>query len=248
VIVQACLNGGRNHAFHPAVPTTPDAIVADALAAVRAGAGELHVHVRDESGRETLKPEAVDRTVAALRRACPGTLIGISTGEWIERDDARRRHCIAAWSVLPDYASVNLIERDCAAVIAALRERGVLVEAGLWTAADAERCLALDLAGSALRYLLEINQQVESEAFAELTALEGVLARAPARPVLLHGCDATVWPLVDIAFARGYSTRVGFEDGRTLPDGNAAPSNAALVEAALKRRSALSREPSGSAS
>jgi uncharacterized protein (DUF849 family) len=241
VIVQACLNGSRDQAFHPALPTTPDMIVADAVAAVQAGAGELHVHVRDHTGRETLEPDAVDRTIMALRRACPGTLVGISTGEWIEKDDARRRQYIGAWSVLPDYASVNIVERDYAAVIAALRERGVGVEAGLWTAADAERCLALDLARHALRYLLEINHQAESEAFEELSALEAVLVRAPAKPILLHGLDATVWPLLDAAFARGYSTRVGFEDGRTLPDGRVAPSNAALVKAALERRAPLAR-------
>jgi uncharacterized protein (DUF849 family) len=239
VIVQACLNGGRDQAFHAAVPTTPNAIIADAVAATRAGAGELHVHIREETGRETLDPGTVDRTIKALRQACPGTLIGISTGEWIENDDARRRRCIAAWSVLPDYASVNMIERDCAAVVAALRERGIGIEAGLWTAADAERCLALELARPALRYLLEINQQVEREAFEELRALEAVLARAPQRPILLHGLDATMWPLLDVAFARGYSTRVGFEDGRTLPDGSTASSNAALVQAALERRAAL---------
>jgi uncharacterized protein (DUF849 family) len=241
VIVQACLNGSRDRAFHPALPATLEAIVADAVASVQAGAAELHVHVRDETGRETLLPEIVDRTMTALRRACPGTLIGISTGEWIENDDARRRQNIGAWSVLPDYASVNLVERDCAAVIAALRERGIGVEAGLWTAADAERCLALDLARPALRYLLEINQQVEREAFEELSALEAVLARAPAKPVLLHGLDATVWPLLGTAFARGYSTRIGFEDGRNLPDGSVAPSNAALVKAAVERRSHLTR-------
>jgi uncharacterized protein (DUF849 family) len=241
VIVQACLNGSRDQAFHPALPTTPDTIVADAVAAVQAGAGELHVHIRDDTGRETLAPDAVDRTIMALRRACPGTLVGISTGEWIEKDDARRRQYIGAWSVLPDYASVNIVERDCAAVIAALRKRGIGIEAGLWTAADAKRCLALDLARPALRYLLEINHQAESEAFEELSALEAVLVRAPAKPVLLHGLDATVWPLLDAAFARGYSTRVGFEDGRALPDGSVAPSNATLVKAALERRAPLTR-------
>jgi uncharacterized protein (DUF849 family) len=245
VIVQACLNGGRDRAFHPAVPATLDAIVADAVATVKAGAAELHVHVRDDSGGETLHPDAVDRTVTALRRACPGTLIGISTGEWIERDDARRRRHIAAWSVLPDYASVNLVEGDCAAVIAALRARGVGVEAGLWTAADAERCLALDLARPALRYLLEINHQGEAEALAELRALEAVLLRAPGKPILLHGLDATMWPLLDLAFARGYSTRIGLEDGRELPDGRVAPSNAALVKAALERRASVARSAPG---
>jgi uncharacterized protein (DUF849 family) len=60
--------------------------------------------------------------------------------------------------------------------------------------------------------------------------------------VLLHGVDATVWMFIEAAFARGYSTRVGLEDGRELPDGRIAPSNAALVTAAieLKRRAAKS--------
>jgi uncharacterized protein (DUF849 family) len=241
VIVQACLNGSRDRTFHPSLPTTPDAIVADAVAAVRAGAAELHVHVRDDTGRETLAPDAVDRTITALRRACPGTLIGVSTGEWIEQDDARRRRHIGGWSVLPDYVSVNIVESDCTAVIAALRERGIGIEVGLWTEADAERCLALGLARPALRYLLEINQQIEAEALEELRALEAVLARAPAKPILLHGLDATVWRLLDVAFARGYSTRVGLEDGRTLPDGGVASSNAELVKAAVERRGSATR-------
>lgn len=241
MIVQACLNGARPAGFHPALPTTPDALVADAAAAVRAGANELHVHIRDSDGRETLRPEMVDATIDGLRRACPGTLVGISSGAWIERDDRRRREFIAAWSVLPDYASVNLNEDDCAAVAGLLRERGIGVEAGLWVAADAERCIALGLAGKALRYLIEIEHQDLAAALTELAAVEQVLARAPLKPVLLHGLDTTVWPLADAAFARGWSTRIGLEDGAQMPDGSVAPSNAALVTAALARRASGGR-------
>ena len=65
-------------------------------------------------------------------------------------------------------------------------------------------------------------------------AILAVLAEAGVRkPILLHGFDATVWPFVEHAFARGFSTRVGLEDGSALPDGTVAASNAALVEAAL---------------
>jgi uncharacterized protein (DUF849 family) len=162
-------------------------------------------------------------------------LIGISTGEWIEKDDTRRRDCIRNWSVLPDYASVNLVEGDCAAVIGHLEKRGIGIESGIWTAADAARCLELNLAAHALRLLFEINQQEKAEALVELTAIEkrlGDMARQ--KPVLLHGCDATVWIFVEAAFARGYSTRVGLEDGKTLPDGRTAASNAALVAAAVE--------------
>jgi uncharacterized protein (DUF849 family) len=235
MIVQACLNGARDASFHPALPVTADAIARDAVAAVQAGAAELHIHVRGEDGRETLRPEIVDITVAKLRRACPRTLIGISTGEWIEKDDGRRRDFIRNWSVLPDYASVNLVEADCAAVIELLERRSVGIEAGIWTAADAVRCLELNLTARALRLLFEINQQDKVEALSELAAIEKTLGEAARqRPVLLHGCDATVWMFVETAFARGYSTRVGLEDGRELPDGRIAPSNAALVTAAIE--------------
>jgi uncharacterized protein (DUF849 family) len=71
MIVQACLNGARAASFHPALPVTPDAIARDAVAAVQAGAAELHIHIRDEGGRETLRPEIVDMTMKKLRRACP---------------------------------------------------------------------------------------------------------------------------------------------------------------------------------
>src|SRR5262245_47440013 len=190
MIVQACLNGNRGTDFHPALPVTRDAIVADAVAAIAAGANELHVHVHDDDGRETLRPDAVDATVAALRRACPGTLIGISTGEWIERDDARRRDYLGALSCRPDHASVNLAEADCPAVVEILHARGIGVEAGLTTAADATRCLELGLVGAALRVLIEIELQDETVAFAELAAVEKLLERAPVhKPILLHGFD-----------------------------------------------------------
>src|SRR5947208_11410403 len=229
MIVQACLNGARAASFHPALPVTPDAIAGDAMAAVAAGASELHIHVRDKTGRETLRPDIVGITIEKLRRACPGTLIGVSTSDWIEKDDSRRRDFIRNWSVLPDYASVNLIEADCAAVIENLKKRGVGIEAGIWTAADAARYLELNLTTGALRLLFEINQQDKTEAVSELAAIEKTLGEATRlKPVLLHGLDATVWMFVETAFARGYSTRVGLEDGAALPNGEIAPSNAAL--------------------
>src|SRR5882672_1960409 len=200
MIVQACLNGARVASFHPALPVTADAIARDAVAAVRAGAAELHIHVRGDDGRETLRPAIVAITIEKLRRACPGTLIGVSTGEWIEKDDGRRRDFIRNWSVLPDYASVNLVEADCAAVIELLESRNIGIEAGIWTAADAARCIELNLTARALRLLFEIFQQDRAVALTESAATEKSLGEAARlKPVLLHGFDATVWTLVQAA-------------------------------------------------
>jgi uncharacterized protein (DUF849 family) len=86
---------------------------------------------RGPDGAESLAPGHVDATITMLRDRLPGTLIGISTGAWIERDDDRRLAMIDGWRELPDHASVNLKEPGAPAVIERLYRRGVGVEAGL---------------------------------------------------------------------------------------------------------------------
>ncbi len=128
MIIQACLNGPRASGFHQRLPLTPEDMANDGAACIAAGAAELHFHPRAVNGNESLA--AVDATIIAVRRGCPGTLIGVSTGAWIENDEDQTREHIARWTELPDYASVNLSERDAPAVIEALRHRGIGIEAG----------------------------------------------------------------------------------------------------------------------
>ncbi|MCV3210923.1 3-keto-5-aminohexanoate cleavage protein [Mesorhizobium sp. YC-39] len=233
MIVQTCINGARSADFHPQLPLDPEAMARDGVACVAAGAAELHVHARGTDGRESLAPAAMDPTMLALRRACPGTLIGVSTGAWIENDDERTLTTIAGWRELPDYASVNLSEAAAPLVMESLRQRGVGVEAGLASIADAERLVSLDHGGRVLRILIEISEQTLDEAFAVSDGIEAVLERTGIRrAILLHGADATVWPFVHRAAERNWSTRVGLEDGKALPDGTVASGNAALTAAA----------------
>lgn len=235
MIVQACLNGARPASFHPKLPLTAQAMAEDGVGCVAAGAAELHLHPRDAERAESLS--AVDDTMLALRRSCPGTLVGVSTGAWIEADEAKTRLAIEEWSVLPDYASVNLSEPDAPAVMDLLRRRGVGIEAGLATVADAERFVALPGCETVLRVLIEIEEQDLETAFGIADEIAGILARHDVRrSILLHGFDRTVWPFVAKAFERGWSTRVGLEDGGDLPDGVPAADNAALVREAVRMR------------
>lgn len=239
MIVQACLNGSRARGWHPALPITAEEIARDARAVVAAGAAELHLHVRDLDGAESPSPDAVDAALTAVRRAVPGTLVGISTGAWIALDDEQRLKFIAGWRELPDHASVNLSEAGAPDLIALLRERGVAVEAGLASVADAERLVGAGLGRHAMRVLVEMEEQDTAAAIATADSILAILARArTAKPILLHGLDASVWPLVRHAFARGFSTRIGLEDGAILCDGTPAASNAALVTAAMRLREA----------
>lgn len=232
MIVQACLNGAREAGFHPRLPLDAQAIAREGAACVAAGAAELHIHPRSADGRESLA--AVDAAVTALRRACPGTFVGVSTGAWIEKDEHRTRAAITGWTELPDYASVNLSEPDAPAVMDLLHGRGIGVEAGLASVADAERLMTLDRHGLVLRILIEIAEQDVTAARGVAEDVATVLAKSGLRrAVLLHGFDASVWPLVEMAHARRWSTRVGLEDGKHLPDGTEADDNAAIVAAAV---------------
>ncbi|SEN68253.1 Uncharacterized conserved protein, DUF849 family [Sphingomonas gellani] len=233
MIVQACLNGARPADFHPDLPLTAAAMARQGAACIAAGAAELHIHPRNADGSESL--EAVDETMLFVRQACPGIPVGVSTGEWIEGDAPRTLRRIEAWRDLPDYASVNLSEQGAADVMAALHRIGVGIEAGLSSTDDAERFVAVPGFSQCLRVLIEVEEQEMERARHIVDDVASVLVRAGCSlPILLHGFDATVWPLIDLADQRGWSTRVGFEDGKLLPDGKVATSNAMLVGEAVR--------------
>lgn len=233
MIIQACLNGARPNDYHARLPTNSAELARDGLACVDAGAAELHIHPRSTDGSESLA--AVDDTLRAVRQACPGTLIGVSTGSWIEGEEERTRSCISAWRELPDYASVNLSERDAPAVIALLLEIGVGVEAGLATAADAKRFVSLPYCHKIFRILIEIEEQNLGEADRTAEEISTILEHSNVRrQILLHGFDETVWHFVGQARQRHWSTRIGLEDGCNLPDGIVAHDNAALVRGAVQ--------------
>jgi uncharacterized protein (DUF849 family) len=239
MLVQACLNGSRARAEHPALPCTPEELANAARGAVAAGARSLHIHPRGPDDAQSLAPEQIGAALVALRSACPGVPVGVSTLFAILPDPERRAAAVRQWDVRPDFASVNFSEPGAAALCAALREAGVGIEAGLSSPADAEHYLALQLGASCVRVLLEPEEPDVAAALATVAAIEGVLDGTGDRaPRLLHGEGATAWPLLDAALARGCDARIGLEDVLTVPDGALAPDNAALVRAAFGRLSA----------
>ncbi|MDG4802215.1 3-keto-5-aminohexanoate cleavage protein [Micromonospora sp. WMMD980] len=228
-MLKGCLNGGRRRDEHPAVPLTAAELAADAVRCARAGVAAVHVHPRDDGGAESLAPTVVATVVDAVRAARPGLPVGVSTGAWIVADPTERVAAVRAWTVLPDFASVNAHEPGAAAVAAALHERGVMVEAGLWTVAavDAWRRWSTPTG----RVLVECMAESVEVALADAAA---ILAALPDRcpPVLLHGEGPATWPVLAEAVRRGLHTRIGLEDTLLLSAGTTAPDNAALVTAA----------------
>jgi uncharacterized protein (DUF849 family) len=211
---------------------TPAALAADARRVVDAGAVSLHVHPRNEAGRETFAPEPVAAALTAIREACPGVEVGISTAASIEPDLPRRLALIDSWTVLPDFVSANLSEAGIEQVMETLAKRGVGFEAGIWSAEDARYLLTLtDVPW--VRLLLEPWETDTKEANAIVDAIQDVLGDALAGvPRLVHGPDGAAWALLKRAIHGGQVSRVGLEDTLMMPDGTPAPDNAALVRAA----------------
>lgn len=236
MLIEVALNGGRTRAEHPLVPCTPQELAAAAKEAVAAGAGAAHFHVRAADRRESLDAEDVARAVAAVRAAIPGVPFGVSTGLWMVRDARERYEKVAAWKVFPDFASVNFNEEGGIALVELLLSKGMGVEAGMGSVLATEKFLESKLAGRCRWVLLEPEQQEIAAAVAVVAEIEALLRGAGiSLPIILHGLNRTAWEFIDVAARRGYGTRIGIEDVLTLPDGNQAKGNGALVAEAAKR-------------
>jgi uncharacterized protein (DUF849 family) len=234
-VLQACLNGPRPRDEHPAIPVTPAELAEDGARAVTAGAEELHVHPRGEDGLDTLAPDVVDAVVGAMRAACPGVPLGLTTGLWAAEDDAElRRRYIEGWTELPDYVSVNVGEPGFAELCALLERRGVGIEAGVWLPGEAEELLASGV--TPLRVLAETSHGGNDDPIAAAAEVDRTLTEGGLRvPQLHHGQDDDAWEMLDAALERGRDVRIGLEDTTLMPDGSTARDNAELVAEAARR-------------
>ena len=171
-----------------------------------------------------------------MRAAAPGAAIGVSTGAWIIPDLGARLRAVAAWEVQPDFASVNFSEAGAVELAKLLLSRGVGVEAGLIDSGSAQAFVASGLAANCIRVLLEPQEQEMALAVETVNTIESELTAAGKfPPLLLHGTEATAWPMLDEAIARGYDVRIGLEDTRVLPEGRVTRDNVELILEAVRR-------------
>ncbi len=255
MLIKAAINGGRTKAEHRAVPVSPHEQAAAVAECLNAGAGAVHLHVRYTSSDENLQSEAeslyakdVAQTLLAVLPVAPKSQIGITTGAWILPDPAARLEAVAAWDVLPGFASVNFSEDGAVDLARLLLSRGVDVEVGLCDADAAGVFLEAGLvnqqpSGSlhmstprCIRVLLEPQEQNIERALETVVAIEKTLnSKAIELPRLLHGTETTVWPMMDEAIARGYDVRVGLEDTLLMPDERIVRDNTELITEAVRR-------------
>jgi uncharacterized protein (DUF849 family) len=234
-LLQVALNGSRSPDDHPAIPRTPDELADAARASVDAGAEVLHLHVYDDRARETFASGPSAETLGAVRAACRGIPISLTTSEGVEPDPIRRRELIAGWTELPELVTANMGEPGILPLCRDLTERGVGIEAGLLSLADAETFVRSGVAPLCLRVLLEPLDADRDAAVAHAASMEEVLARAAIRLQQVHHGDGIAsWAVNERGLSRGHGIRTGLEDTTVLPDGTQAADNADLVRCAAR--------------
>jgi len=238
-MIAACLNGDRLPRAHPRLPVSPDALARAARGAVDAGAFMVHVHPRDEHGRESLRVTDVVAAIAAIRALVPEVRVSVTTRDGIAEDDREKLRLVADWPDPadggPDHATVNWHEPSAVRVAATLRTNGIGVEAGIWTHHAATAFVSTNWPWQVERVLVELipGHSRGSDGVWSAERVLAALGMSPA-PVLVHGEQAWTWPVLRWAQRSGYDVRIGLEDTLVLPSGREAYDNAQLVAEAAR--------------
>lgn len=116
-----------------------------------------------------------------------------------------------------------------------LLERGVGIEAGLLSVADAEAFVESPVAGSCTRVLIEPLDADPDEAVARAAAMEEVVVNAEITLEQVHHGDLIAsWAVSERGARRGHAIRTGLEDTTVMSDGRPATDNAELVREAKR--------------
>jgi uncharacterized protein (DUF849 family) len=249
---------------NPALPVTPEQIANSGIEAARAGAAIIHIHVRDpKTGKPSMAPEYYREVVDRIRSSNVDAIINLTTGagarfapsadnpkvgdvsSTLTTPAERVRHVVA---LKPEICSLDLGSMnmgpfvfintvpDVEELAQTILEAGVLPELEVFDPSH------IMLAHSLLKKGL-----VKAPALVQICL--GVTGGAPATTETMvymrnllpsdttwftFGVGPHQFPMVAQALLLGGHVRVGMEDNLYLARGQLAPSNAALVEKAVR--------------
>ncbi|MDK3020131.1 3-keto-5-aminohexanoate cleavage protein [Pseudodonghicola flavimaris] len=230
----------KSKADHPALPIALEEITAEARACLAAGAGALHLHLRDDAGGHLLDSGAYAEALTHLAAEVPGLALQITTEAAGLYHPAHQRY--VALHSGATMVSVALRENIRDSGTAARRfyeccaERGIAVQHILYDRADAEvlthvlpPALLRDRGLQLLFVLGRYTAGQQSDPgmlapFLDWVAAEGL---SPDWAVCAFGQGETACLVA--AAQRGGKCRVGFENALVHPDGQRAGSNAERV-------------------
>jgi 3-keto-5-aminohexanoate cleavage enzyme len=242
---------------HP-VPVTPAQMAAEARDAFNAGASIMHVHLRrQEPGRGHLpswEPDVAAAVVDAIRAACPGVIINLTTG-------------VVGKDISGPIACLRRVQPEAAACNAGSLNYLKLKEDGSWAWPPMVFDNPVDKVKAMLDVMNELHIHPEFECFdigivrsvgmylkngmfngvPELNFVMGVASGMPCDADLLALLPrwlppgavwqstligrAEIWPVHQRTAELGGMLRSGLEDSFYLPGGERASGNGVMIEA-----------------
>jgi len=251
---------GRN----PAVPVTPEQIARSAIDAAKAGAAIVHIHVRNpETTRPSMNPAHYREVVERIRDSGSDVVINLTTGPGarfapgaedplkpgpgttMKSAAERVQHIV---ELKPEICSLDMGSMNMGphvfvntpgyleTMAVAIRDAGVLPELEVFEAGHlllAKRMIETGHIKPPGMFQICLGIAWAQPATPEaMTYMRSLLPASS--PWFAFGISLYQFPMVAQAVLLGGHPRVGLEDNIYLEKGKLAPSNAALVEKAVK--------------
>ena len=251
-------------AHNPALPVTPAEIAEACIGAAKAGAAICHIHVREpDSGRASMKIEYYREVVQRIRGSGTDLIINLTTGpggRFIPSDDDPTKPAPGTLFKAPEIRTEHIVELKpeiCTLDLNTMwfgggavinTPRNLRIMAGRMYAAGVKPEIEVFDTG-----VLVMAQDLVAEGTLKLPALfqivTGIKYGMPSTPeamqlaksLLPKNCEWAAFgpgryafPMLAQAFILGGHCRIGMEDTVHLAKGTPTPSNAALVEKAVR--------------
>lgn len=248
---------GAEHAKSdvPNLPVTLDELVAEAEACEAAGAGMIHVHVRDDDARPTLDLARLTDTVTALRERT-SLVVQLSTGGAVTDPEEDRLRVLDA---LPDSASCTMGTVNFGDDVfmnrwefvvelhRRMRDRGIVPEYEIFDLGQLtslRRLLDEHGLPAGGHVHVDLVMGVPGGMPGDTATLVAALRAVPAGATFsATGIGRTTLPVLLASLSAGGHVRVGMEDTISYARGERVRDNAQLVERAARLATEVQRPP-----
>lgn len=251
LIIQCCVVGAElTRDIYPYLPLTPKEIAESAIGAVKAGASVIHLHVRDEKGKSSQRPDIFKETTDRIRDKCDcimnyttGAAIGTPVEERIRPLELKPEIATLSMGTINFGEDVFENKLETIRIIAkAIQANGVVPELEIFDHGMVDTAFRL------------VKQKIIPENFCVGLGFGvpgGMCADAQNIVILAEKLKKYVWvasgigpnhlPISAHSIVMGGNVRVGLEDNIYFRKGELVQSNSQLVERIVRLSEILER-------
>lgn len=272
-IITCAVTGGDDTAGrYPSIPVTPRQIADSSIEAAKAGAAIVHIHVRDpETGKPSMALDLYREVMDRIRDSGADVIINLTTGpgaRFVPSSEQANTAAPGSNLRLPleraahiaelrpeicslDMGSLNFgqgvlvnVPSHIEQIAAVIRQAGVMPELEVFDMGHIALARHMIDRGLIADPLFQVVLGVPWGAPATTETLAAMKSLMPhGAPWAAFGIARWEFPMVAQAMLLGGHVRVGLEDNLHIEKGVPAPSNAALVEKAVKIVQLLGSQP-----